>query len=520
MSKSLSAWKGLSVAGAAAGLCLIVMAVLGHGWLALSIALLGVAMVSAIRIALESRQESSLSQPRRAMVWLVAVFFAATSLMLSVLIPPQQSPDEPSHMGRAYTLWEDDIFVKTTKGSDATQSIDRGLQTYLVAFGMLPYKSDVQLKREEKERAHRIRWFGKAERVYNPAAPYFPALYAPAAAGIGLAKSLGQPPWVAVSWARMLMWGTGVLATILALLIVQAGFRFLCGVALLPMTMAQVGSANLDATTIPLAFLLMALFSWSATSAKRIQPDSKATAVFAEFASWILLALLALAKPVFVVFLLWPVYRAVRERNIRQAIGVFFTLLLVGAWQAHIAGSGYEQPHALAHGIHQSPLTRLFDAVLSPIHTTRMLVESLVQKHQFYWESMVGILGWLDTPLSSGMYVLSGVLLSAALVGDALSRNAMPVAARAALLMVGFGYVIGCMLLLWATWTPPTSPVVEGISGRYFLPLLPALALGFGTVRGAAASVRYDWALLCLFGVYAICLMLDLPTLLIARYWL
>ena len=38
-------------------------------------------------------------------------------------------------------------------------------------------------------------------------------------------------------------------------------------------------------------------------------------------------------------------------------------------------------------------------------------------------------------------------------------------------------YVVLVFLILFLTWTPPVEPGIWGIQGRYFLPVLPSLAI-------------------------------------------
>ena len=53
----------------------------------------------------------------------------------------------------------------------------------------------------------------------------------------------------------------------------------------------------------------------------------------------------------------------------------------------------------------------------------------------------------------------------------------MPARHRLVSLALCFGTVFATLLIMLMSWTPLDSPVVEGVQGRYFLPVLPLALL-------------------------------------------
>lgn len=496
---------------------------LGLGWLAFSIAMLVLIGIGACSVARSVREGVDQADAgylqRKRLTTLSAIFAGFFSLLLTVLIPPLQSPDEPAHIARAYALLDDDIAVKDL-GSRTNQEIDAGLIAYSRSWGYLPYRAEQQVTQELAERSRRLHWEDKTAVYYNPAAIYFPALYAPAAVGMGLTKAMQQPPWSVVSWARFGMWAFAVACFLLALYIAQGGHAVMAASMLLPMTLAQTGSANLDAATIPASYLLLALYTWLFSPVEATAPTTVKR--WGLLSSWLLLSLLALAKPIFLVFLVLPVALAWTRRKPALALPSLVVLALVLAWQGHVAQS-FANPNP---DLLDSPFSRLWEALIAPRETSLLVWATIDAKFDFYWQSMVGILGWLDTPLGQGTYFSASVLLAASLVSDAMRPRSIGARTRLAFWLTFIAYCLGTLLLLWATWTPPGNPVIEGVQGRYFLPLLPALSMGVSglllTRSGHALQFArwYDGALLIFFALYAACLTVDLSSILIVRYWL
>jgi uncharacterized membrane protein len=93
------------------------------------------------------------------------------------------------------------------------------------------------------------------------------------------------------------------------------------------------------------------------------------------------------------------------------------------------------------------------------------------------WRQLIGVLGWLDTPLYPPAYPVLTVLLIAA----SLDRLDLPRAGRLRIAAVAgltaLAYCILVFALLYVTSTPVDSERVLGVQGRYFIVAVPLLAL-------------------------------------------
>jgi uncharacterized membrane protein len=91
--------------------------------------------------------------------------------------------------------------------------------------------------------------------------------------------------------------------------------------------------------------------------------------------------------------------------------------------------------------------------------------------------ALIGILGWGDTPLQGWVYPVLGVMLGVTF----LARLELDQGARRrAAIVAGLGavgYFVLVFLIFYLTWTPIDEPKVWGVQGRYFVMMLPLVAI-------------------------------------------
>lgn len=113
-----------------------------------------------------------------------------------------------------------------------------------------------------------------------------------------------------------------------------------------------------------------------------------------------------------------------------------------------------------------------------PLELVRMLANTLSDKTAFYLESLVGQkMGWVEIDISEVISMLFWLLLILA----SLKTKEEPMYIRRGqkwwivfVCAVCAGLILAGMLL---TWTPRGYVSIEGVQGRYFIPLMPALLL-------------------------------------------
>lgn len=112
----------------------------------------------------------------------------------------------------------------------------------------------------------------------------------------------------------------------------------------------------------------------------------------------------------------------------------------------------------------------------NPVGFARVMYDSLVHLGDEWTLQLFGsMLGNLDPVLSVPFAVILGmavclVLLSLRNAGEALYMKGWQ---KAWICVLAFGCLLGLMGAMLIAWTPLSSPVVEGVQGRYLIPVIP-----------------------------------------------
>lgn len=208
------------------------------------------------------------------------------------------------------------------------------------------------------------------------------------------------------------------------------------------------------------------------------------------------LAALALAaavipKPPYVLLFLIAGLPALRRRDraglTRNVVGMAaFIGVLTALWYrfgAKFQGAYRTAPKGASIS---GQLTLLFN---HPGSAVGIAANTLSSETNFYWRSFVGDLGWLDTNLHSWAYTGAGVGLIV-LIGLLVRGSSVDLKLLGLTVLTVLLTAAGVFGALYLDWTPVGADFVQGVQGRYFLPLLPIALLGFGPARASVSAAR------------------------------
>lgn len=260
--------------------------------------------------------------------------------------------------------------------------------------------------------------------------------------------------------------------------IIPIGKIALAVIALLPMTMHLAGSYSYDVYTIGMCMLLFAQLM------KLLYSDETIT-----FKSFLLTAIIAfLAIPYKVAYaglgclaLLIPKekFKNKKQHAIFKTILIFAGVIGIIVIQHSMFSRVTGEPQTLTYDDTKTKFS--LDYILSyPQNVVSLLARTLLANGTWYFQSMIGSsLGWFQIPVN-GLIVLAFVgLLLASFIKKAGEPKALrPLEKWYSFAIIG-GTVILVMLLLMLDWTPIDSPIIEGVQGRYLIPVLPVLILLF-----------------------------------------
>lgn len=405
--------------------------------------------------------------PERHLPTFVFAVAAVFSALFAILTPPLQVPDEMQHFARAYQIAEGHIATFATSGTAGAilPSALPEMTEHFLGTRMLHTSRPIPTAGLRAIWAYRGVKLEPQRREFVPfslTVMYPPSAYLPQAAGIAVAKALGAGPLWLLTAGRLANGFAAALLLALAVRITPIGKLAFAVSGLLPMALFEFGSTAVDAPLISSAFLFAAI----TLEARQVGWSNQRFAIALACA-----LIFFVAKPVYAPLLLMAVPpRMDGTRGWRfQAILLVVALVCGAAWFRY-AGPSFTVPRLGAN----VPAQRDF-VLHHPLAYLSVLARTVEVWWQFYWQSLVGILGWLNVPLPGFVYTLAAVGLLLSVVGMPPTGRRQPLWLSAWDLALAAGAFALIITSLYVYWTPPHQAFAEGVQGRYLFPMLPMI---------------------------------------------
>ena len=424
-------------------------------------------------------------------------------VFLALWVPTGESPDEVAHIIRAESLrWGQVVGHRETHADAQGRAVIEGgvrAHTALLAAGFAATPGEPlerrRMTRARLEALDAIPWDPAPAFVSIPnTAVYPPLTYLASGLGMQVGKRLGYGPWRAIMVARLFNAAAYAAIGLVALLVARRGQGVLFAVLVLPASLWMAASCNQDGPVIALAVLAAALLTrgtlaawWGAAAA---------------------LAVVIMAKPPYL-----PLAGAVFALLPRR--GALPTLRLAGLFAAAAPGVAwylFARARAAVPFVSAQPFQpgphwtgdpgQTFTAVDPALqlqvllHKPALLItlplDTIAALGGWTAWEIVGLLGVLDLPLPGGLYGLWAVAAIALLLGESLVPGRAAAPGGLASLTVAACTLLAAVAVYegqYLTWTRTGAALIDGVQGRYFVPLLPFLGLALPGVRVPGAGL-------------------------------
>jgi len=391
--------------------------------------------------------------------WLFLIYALPAVVFLSIAMAPLQVADEFAHALRADQIARGKMVSDRLGGT-----VDGGLVAFSRLYENMWFHPEVKQTEALARQAGAIGWAGPRDHVnFQNTAQYGPLLYAPQALGMLIGRLTGLSVARTLVLARLINGLVCCGIGFVALSICRRGRALTFATLLLPMTLSELGSASQDALLITLSLLAVAV-------ASRVLAEERpaSTAEFALFAFVVVATTLARPSQVALV-LLAPAFVAWRDLAWRQkALVAALAAVLLAIWMRLLATLMPPVPADWSAAIQ-------FEHLLThPLAFPIVIAKTMVGQRSWLWETVIGLLGWLDAPMPGRYYTAASIVLALALIA---SRNRGPLLWPAMLAVATlFTLIVATCFALYLSWTPVDKPIVNGLQGRYILPVLPLFA--------------------------------------------
>ena len=415
------------------------------------------------------------SMLRRAWVLLLLV----AGIILSLIVPPGQSPDEHSHLLRAYWLSKGVITLNTPQGSSSGYLTDDGLNAYLRGYTFYGRRPGTPIDLGQVREESHLQWTGTRHFVDDPAVGYyFPLVYTPQAVALAIGERLHLDLDTSYRLARLCAL-LSVVAIILAALRTYPMNAFVAAVLLLPMCLFQDISASQDGVATALCVLGIALFMRGMDAARTFTPCHMAMLCLSIF-------LVATSRNNMLPMVLMPFAVALARRSGKGLAGAGVTLAACLCWTVialkTTADLRVGRAYPTSFFIHQY--------FAHPGNFLQLLSNTLTNTDlaHAYEASFVGVFGWLEIQLPRSFYTFAmDMLLALGVLSLSVRRIRRDYATRLVLVLGAFSAMLLIFFALATTWTQWGAPTIAGVQGRYFT--CPMLMLGYA-LSGHASSAQ------------------------------
>lgn len=407
----------------------------------------------------------------------IALIALLAGLGYAIVTPPDRVPDEFSHFFRAVAMAEGDFFPPVGYVSPG-HHFPGGFWMFRHRIGKADTNARYTLDDIRSAYAEPLNR-EKTAGIEFPAW-YSPAPYAAQAAVAFVGIQSGWRPFWIFYLGR-------VANLILCLAIIFGGMLALPrraaiagAVLLLPMTLTELAAWSADGMTIAVAILLTCLLVRNLEAEGVVATRELVALATVAF-------LLGLCKPAYfllvlpVLFIPTARFGSTRRRTL-ATLAVTLAITFGTLLSAASARAGQYNPRA---HLPVDPAQQLRCVLDNPLRFVGVVARDLRQNGRFYLDETIGRLGIMNVKLPTPLIVAEWMLL----LWTGLSCGVRwKLSGRLAAIAACFVTIIGISLAQYLVWSIICGDTIEGIQGRYFLPVLPLLLFSFA-VKGRERSM-------------------------------
>lgn len=410
-------------------------------------------------------------------------------LLLVFLTPPMNVPDEGAHFLNAYAVSKGHFFGEIVNG-EFVRKIPQNVIDFEARYSNA-YAWKYDAKMDYSDIVNEIQSTNEpGETVARGGVIVCPTGYLISGAGMIVGSLLGKlfsasQPYNLMLFGRLANLLFYIIVTYTALKVIPCFKRTLLLLALMPMTLFLGASLNYDAVLIPVSFLFVAIVVRLIHRKQEIIQPKEITVVL--FCVFFMVGVKQLYAPLIMMLIAVPKRKYGGMRTMILCISAVIVVAVI----AYIPQLIHNRIAAAADkDIYAEVAEKQGEWIRS--NTTKLpgIFANTIQTHiNGYIESFWGILGVLDTPFPKPLVIIGLMALLITAFIDVCSfslydtkewwKRVLPVVAISTI-------VAGMMYIMYKEWTPLPGVAntiggneVEGIQGRYFIPLILPLCVSF-----------------------------------------
>ncbi|WP_292005078.1 DUF2142 domain-containing protein [Chlorobium sp.] len=402
--------------------------------------------------------------------YLWGFFIAPFVIVMVFFTPPFQVPDEFSHFAKTDQVSRGVFMPGMNKDSLVGNQTSAGVKKLIEIKGYNDIASNKEMKVDaitsNNVRPSGILWDHKTEFVKNSnTAPYFAAGYFVQAIGLLISKNTGLNVISSFYFSRYLVALVCIVFSFFAIKIYDYGKLMMFVILSFPMTLFEYASVSQDGILIASAALGIAIITND-----DIREKSGKKYYLLRLSGLLLLSLAAFGKPPYVLIYVYFLFSVLFYRRSGNGLSVFVPgLVILGVFVLWcVAVAPYTRIPLITEA---NPAAQIVYIKNNPLVLVDVVLRNAINNVDALSMGMFGILGWLDTKLSSNSYVIMKLLVYVMTVaGVVVSVYKKRYYALMSILIALLSLFL-ISLALYISWTPVGQGSVEGVQGRYMIPV-------------------------------------------------
>lgn len=482
-------------------------------------------------IPLRTREEQQQEAKRIAKVFLVVATICG--LMITFVLPPLCAPDENVHFVNVYSMSHGKLFADEHEGK-LVRWIPKSFYSYISIYP-LTLQGLENNNRYHYQNLYKDSIDGLNEFDGTPV-PFETSItstgYLISAASMYIGRQLGRLldlPHTVLPYNQIVLGRIGNLLfyVIIIYLAIKRAPHFnktMALIALMPMSLFLGSSLSYDAILIPLSLYFIAMILDLCT-----EPDSR---ISIQDIIRVIICVLMISGmksgayiPMFALLLTIPKKKYGNLKRMILCIAGVAAAAFIGYLPSFIIGTRTAKLEAAAGVI--TEVAKQKQWMTSNIAALpQLILTTFAMRHGVYLSSFWGQIGWLDAFFPNPIMILWYVILGIVCIGETCTFDIWRGKRWKNLLAAAGAIVsmIGIMFGLYIYFTPVGNICIEGVQGRYFIPLFLGFALAVSNpallqvsfIRNGTAGRKATTGTLIWGSCYAAMTVL----ILLIRYWI
>ena len=244
-------------------------------------------------------------------------------------------------------------------------------------------------------------------------------------------------------------------------------------VGLLPMTIQQIVSYNYDSVLFAMCFFIICylMYLWLDDNKKTISIKDY---ILISIPTMIIASIKIIYLPILGIGLLIP---PKKFKHKYEKAFIVFILFLLSIFSFVLSKTLINNFYLMYQSINNSTHTDFYTVgwIIQNIMTELFIIIRTIQYHlQYYIESMIsGPLGWIDIDSTATQCAGFSILIFLSTLSS--KDESLKKYEKFTVFTMCSIVILLILIILQVTWTPLGCQTIEGVQGRYFLPMLPLL---------------------------------------------